>query len=101
MRYLPHFWEADALHWNKCNIGQSNLVNLQEIINFVICLHKATYFEQITDGIGRAVDGAQKIIDTVYYVNRTGRLLDSLDQKPTVNNLKRTIATRFTSASWT
>ena len=33
----------------------------------------------------------QKMIATVYYVQRTGELLRSLDVEPTVNNLKLTI----------
>ena len=40
---------------------------------------------------GEQLLATQKMIGSVYYVNRTGRLLDSLGQKPTVNNLKLTI----------
>ena len=33
----------------------------------------------------------QKMIATVYYVNRTGKLVSTLGEAPTVNNLKMTI----------
>lgn len=40
---------------------------------------------------GQQLLAAQKMVATVYYVNRTGTLLNSLGQQPTVNNLKLTI----------
>lgn len=40
---------------------------------------------------GQQLLATQKMIGTVYYVNRTGTLLSSLGKKPTVNNLKMTI----------
>ena len=40
---------------------------------------------------GEQLLATQKMIGSVYYVNRTGRLLDALGQKPTVTNLKMTI----------
>lgn len=40
---------------------------------------------------GEKLLAAQRMIATVYYVNRTGALVSSLGQKPTVNNLKLTI----------
>ena len=40
---------------------------------------------------GQQLLATQKMIGTVYYINRTGTLLDSLGQKPTVTNLKMTI----------
>lgn len=40
---------------------------------------------------GEQLLATQKMIGSVYYVNRTGRLLDSLGQKPTVNNMQMTI----------
>lgn len=40
---------------------------------------------------GEKLLATQKMIATVYYVNRTGELVSSLGQKPTVNNLKLTI----------
>ena len=40
---------------------------------------------------GEQLLATQQMVATVYYVNRTGTLLSSLGQKPTVNNLKMTI----------
>lgn len=40
---------------------------------------------------GEQLLATQQMVATVYYVNRTGTLLSSLGQKPTINNLKMTI----------
>lgn len=40
---------------------------------------------------GEQLLATQKMIATVYYANRTGELLSTLGQKPTVANMKMTI----------